>query len=152
MATVKLGGGFPSDDRTRMNELPIFRGLIVAFAAMYVLTMSTAGLGPDAPALALEYQRWIEAQPVAGGAWGLSCAVGHLLDVVGLAAMSMRRRWGLWLLFLGFVACLGAGGGFPEVQSHGQGLMMALTNILWGAMVCLAVVRGSVLFRRGNAS
>lgn len=63
----------------------IFRGLIVSFAAMYVLTMSFAGLEPDAPALALEYQRWVEAQPVAGGAWGLSCAVGHLPDMVGLA-------------------------------------------------------------------
>jgi hypothetical protein len=130
-----------------MNIL-IFRGLIVLFVALYVAAIWLSGSGPEMPAPALEYQRWLSAQPDPGGYWGLSCAVGHLADIVGLVLLFARRRLGLWFLLAGFFSCLGsgAGAGLPFLQTHPEAMLMGFVNSVWGALVCMAVVCREELF------
>ena len=137
-----------------MNHVLIFRGLIILFVCTYVAAMTLGGPPPDAPAAVLDYQRWLLAQPAPENFWGLTCAVGHLLDVVGLLLLFVRRRLGLWFLLAGFASCFGtgAGAGFPNLQTHLEGQMMAFVNIFWGALVCMAIVCSKELFGHAKES
>ena len=130
----------------------IFRGLIGLFVALYGTAIWLSGSGSDMPAPALEYQRWLSAQPHPGGYWGLSCAVGHLADVVGLILLFLRNRSGLWFLLAGFFSCLGsgAGTGLPYLQTHSEAMLMGFVNSAWGALVCMAVVCRQELFGVGK--
>lgn len=131
-----------------VNRLLIFRGLIVSFVLLYIAAIATGGLGTDAPALAVEYERWAAEQTQPSSIWGLLCAFGHLLDIAGLVLLFIRRPVGLWLLLAGFASCFGAGAGLPFLQTHFEAQLMALTNICWGALVCMAVVCRQELFSR----
>lgn len=91
-----------------MNLLLAFRATLLAFVLLYVATLVTSGVPPDSPAEVLAYERWqlslvTDGSPV----WRLLCAVGHLLDVVGVVLLFVRRKVGLWFLVAGFMSCLG---------------------------------------------
>lgn len=137
-----------------MKNLLIFRGLIVVFVATYVAAIAFSGLGPSAPAAALEYERWVSSLPPPDNYWGLACAAGHVLDIVGLVLLFIRRRSGLWFLLAGFASCWGSGviENVPFLQTHLDASLMSFVNIFWGAVVCMSIVCEKELFGRVEKS
>ena len=123
-----------------MNRLLIFRLLLVSFVALYMATILSPSISSSMPAEVVSYQSWLESQPYGGSPfWGILCVLGHLADLIGLILLYARRRVGVWFLVTGFVSCIWMGGTeIPSLQTALTGNLMALTNIIWGAIIALS--------------
>ncbi|HEY0916764.1 MAG TPA: hypothetical protein VGE22_17955 [Solimonas sp.] len=122
-----------------MSSVAAFRLLLVTFLVLYIVAMSLSGIAPDSPAEVLGYQQWRQQQPAEGSAlWGVSILLGHLLDVIGLVLLFLRRKLGVYFLIAGFIACLGPLSGLPHLQDAPSALAMSFVNIAWGAILALS--------------
>ncbi len=130
-----------------MSLVTVFRILLVAFVALYLTAMNVPSVSPTSPPQVLQYEKWLGEQPISGSAvWGLLILLGHVLDLVGLILLFLRRKVGIYFLLAGFVACLGPGSELPYLQGALAGNLMAFTNITWGAIVALAFSVPHALF------
>ncbi len=136
-----------------MSTLLVLRILIVVFVALYIAAMATSGLPANAPREALDYHAWAMSQPLSASAvWGTLCAIGHLLDIVGLVLLFIRRRIGVYFIISGFALCLGTGGDIPYLQSNTSTALFTFVNIAWGAIVAISLTDRTGVFRtRGEA-
>lgn len=134
-----------------MSLITVFRFLLVSFVVLYVLAMAMSGISPDSPAEVLQYESWRQEQPSTESLiWALLVMVGHILDVIGLVLLFLRRKIGVYFLVAGFIACLGAGSELPYLESSLAGTLMAFTNIAWGAIIALSFAVPQSLFRTGK--
>lgn len=136
-----------------MPLITVFRLLLVSFVVLYLSAMTMSGLAPDSPAEVLAYEGWVQAQPSTQPLiWALLVVVGHILDVVGLVLLFLRRKAGVYFLIAGFIVCLGMGTDVPYLQTSLVATLMAFTNMVWGAIVALAFAVPQALFRARTAA
>jgi hypothetical protein len=136
-----------------MNKLNLLRALLVLFVLTYFLAMSTAAISPDSPKEMLDYVEWANQQHVSDSSiWGMLCLLGHVLDIVGIVLMFIRRKLGVYFLIMGFLSCIGASTGVPSLQTTLTATLMAFVNIFWGAIVTLVFTSSDEIFSQKNTS
>jgi hypothetical protein len=132
-----------------MKKIAILRLLLVLFVLVYAAAIATAGLGSGAPVQALQYEAWLKSQPVIeSSAWGIFCALGHVADIIGIALLFFKRRIGVFFMIGGFIACIGTSSGLPYLETALSSILMALVNILWGAIMAFVFSSSKDLFTK----
>lgn len=117
------------------------------FVIAYVAAMVTGGLPPDAPRQATEYEAWAKVQEGSGSPiWGALCVLGHIADITGIVLLFIRRKIGVYFLIAGFMSCMGVSSGVPSLETHLGAILMALVNVIWGAIVALVFAVSNELF------